>query len=66
MRFWKERKKIRLNGFGKRGGFLGNGIVKCTRLQSSLTVTVQRKRAFDACPEPSRLIAVRSAKADGG
>lgn len=30
MRFWKERKKIRLNGFGKRGGFLGNGMVKCT------------------------------------
>ena len=28
MLFWKERKKIRLNGFGKRGGFLGNGIVK--------------------------------------
>lgn len=30
MRFWKERKKIRLNGFGKRGGYLGNGIVRCT------------------------------------
>lgn len=30
MRFWKERKKIRLNGFGKLDSFLGNGIVKCT------------------------------------
>lgn len=65
MRFWKERKKIRLNGFGKLDGFLGNGIVRCIGLQSSLTVTVQRKRAFDACPEPSRLIAARSTKADG-
>ena len=36
------------------------------RSQSSLTVTVQRKRAFDAYPEPSCLIAARSAKADGG
>ena len=29
MRFWKERKKIRLSGFGKLDGFLGNGIVQC-------------------------------------
>ena len=35
------------------------------RSQSSLTVTVQRKRATGTCPDPSRPIAARSTKADG-
>lgn len=52
MRFWKEREKIRLNGFGKLDSFLGNGIVKCHWSQSSLTGTGTAEESDRHMPRP--------------